>query len=114
MTIPVGPPVMAAVVGGPSAFLATAQREGRGPGQWGVNPKKKKWVRPATLGFKNSVHPVQRAVVEVSNCAEKVGVVFITNFPPCSVNPPNAYCQGVLSAAPVPHRRTVPVVGSLK
>src|SRR6267154_6608765 len=113
--MPVGPPATSAVVSDPSALRAITQPDVPVPVQSAVRPKKKKSVPPApTLGLRNSVHPVQRAVVEFTSCAEKVGVLFITYFPPTRVNPPNAYCQGVLSAAPVPHSRTVPVVGSLK
>src|SRR2546423_12031598 len=111
--MPLGPPPTSAVVSDPSPLRASTHPDVPGPEQSAVKPKKKKSVPPTpTLGLRNSVHPVQRAVVEGSNCAEKVGVVFMTYFPPTRAKPPKAYCQGVLSAAPVPHSRTVPVVGS--
>src|SRR5258706_9770546 len=113
--MPLGPPATFALVSEPSPLRATTHPDVPGPVQSAVKPKKKKSVPPApTLRFRNSVHPVQRAVVEVSNCSEKVGVVFMMYLPATRVNPPKAYCQGVLSAAPVPHSRTVPVVGLLK
>src|SRR5882757_8086138 len=113
--MPVGPPATSAVVSDPSALRAITQPDVPVPEQSAVKPKKKKSVPPTpTLGLRNSVHPVQRAVVEISNCAEKVGFVFMTYLPATRVKPPKAYCQGVSSAAPVPHSRSVPVVGSLK
>src|SRR5882724_10866841 len=81
-----------------------------GPVQSALSPKKKKSVPvgPA-FGLKNSVHPVQRAVVEFRSCEEETGAAFM-------VMPvkPNAYCHGVVSAAPVPHNLATPVDGSLK
>ena len=60
-------------------------------------------------GLKNSVHPVQRAaVVEVRSCCENEGIDIMV----CPMKP-KAYCQGVVSVAPVPQRWITPVEGSI-
>src|SRR5882724_11291475 len=105
--MPLGPPVMFAFVSDPLALRATTQPEVPAPVHSSVNPKKKKSVPPApTFGLKNSVQPVQLAVVEVSSCEEETGTEFM-------VMPvkPNAYCHGVVLAAPVPHSRATPREG---
>src|SRR6266705_3521016 len=97
--MPLGPPVTFTDDSDPLALRAFTQPEVPAPAQSAVNPKKKKSVPPAPIfGLKNSVHPVQLAAVEFSSCDEETGVAFM-------VVPvkPNAYCHGVMSAAPVPH-----------
>src|SRR4029077_10643662 len=80
-----------------------------------VSPKKKKSVPRGVpiLGLKKSVHVEQLAAVELAGlvgiCWENEGVVFMVR----PVNP-KAYCQGVVSAAPVPQSRITPVEGSVK
>src|SRR5215475_5601669 len=95
-TMPLGPPVMSTLVNDESV-LDTTQPEVPPPVQSVVRPKKKKSVPPGpAFALKNSVHPVQRAAVEVRSCAEKSGVVFIRNLPlPESKVNPKAYCHGV-------------------
>src|SRR5712691_6153373 len=108
--MPLGPPAMFADDSDPLALRAFTQPEVPGPVQSSVNPKKKKSVPPAPIfGLKNSVQPVHRAVVEVSSCEEETGAAFM-------VMPvkPNAYCHGVVSAAPVPHSRATPRDGLVK
>src|SRR5450631_4617288 len=110
MTIPLGPPFTFAVMMVELLLRATTQPPAvpAAVQSW-VSPKKKKSVPPLTLGLKNSIHPVQRAAVEVRSCCLPETVVFI-------VRPvkPKAYCQGVVSAAPVPQRWTFPFAGLLK
>src|SRR5260370_39925601 len=113
MTIAVGPLVtvdVVIVVVAPLLLRATTQPPAMpGAVQSWVSPKKKKSVPPLTLGLKNSVHSVQRAAAEVRSCALNEMVVFMVR----PVNP-KAYCQGVVSASPVPQRRISPFEGVLK
>jgi hypothetical protein len=109
--IPLGPLATAAVV--IAVFPVVSATHPLVPIQSRVSPKKKKSIPPPILGLKNSVHPVQRAVVERESTCANEGSTFILGSVPDNVNP-KAYCQGVVSATPVPQRRITPVVGSLK
>src|SRR6266849_9717659 len=108
---------MSAVTRGSKSSLvrATTHPEVPTPVQSTVNPKKKKSVPPLTNGLKNSVQPVHRVEVEVVSCSENTGVVSMTNVPAGALKvKPKEYCQGVTSAAPVPHNRATPLEGSVK
>src|SRR5450756_825657 len=109
--IPLGPPFTVTLVG--AVFPVVFATQPLVPIQSFVRPKKKKSV-PLTpkLGLKNSVHPVQRAAVEVRSCCENEGDPFKMGCVPDTVNP-KAYCHGVVSARPVPQSRITPVEGSL-
>src|SRR5277367_51848 len=103
--MPLGPPATFAVITGkPSIVAATTHPDEPAPVQSCVSPKKKKSVPAPTLGLKNSVQLVQIALVDVSSCCENAALVFIVR-----PTKPKAYCQGVVSAAPVPHSRICPL-----
>src|ERR1700721_427409 len=88
MIIPLGPPVnvaftTAALTEAGVKFVSSAmQPEATVPVievQSCVRPKKKKSVPPAPmLGLKNSVHPLQRAAVEVESCCLNNGASFMS------------------------------------
>ena len=80
------------------------------PTQSAVRPQKKKSVPVAPIfGLKNSVTGEHREVVELRICLDEDG--FALMIRPLKVK---KYLQGVVSAAPVPQRKIVPVPGLLK
>ena len=80
------------------------------PTQSAVRPQKKKSVPVAPIfGLKNSVMGEHRDAVELRICLDEDG--FALMIRPLNVK---KYLQGVVSAAPVPQRKRVPVEGLFK
>src|SRR5256885_14280764 len=104
------PPGWSAVVTTSKLFLDITQPEEPVPVQSAVKLQKKKSVPVAPIFLlKNSVTGEHRALVDVRSWADEEALAF-------RILPenPKKYRHGVMSDAPVPHKKRPPVPGALK